>query len=56
MLCQYEHHRGFEKEALCEKCGGEAECGPFMHACPKCEPLRFKKCYGCGARIIDCCC
>ena len=54
--CEYERHAEFGKPVVCGRCGGTAACGPFRHACPRCNPDEFQPCYLCGAKKIYCCC
>lgn len=55
-VCGYRHHAEFEKELECAGCRGPLVCGPFGHACEKCNPDEFKPCGNCRAKRIFCCC
>ena len=56
VLCHYKHHAEYGKPVVCDKCGGPAACGPFSHACPKCNPFDFKPCGICGTLRVYCSC
>lgn len=55
-VCEYPHHKTKTKAITCKKCKGFLTCGPFGHACAKCQPEEFKPCLRCHARRIDCSC
>jgi hypothetical protein len=61
-ICAYEHHHRPDgtpekgSRVVCPKCGGPAVCGPFMHACRKCDPFDFALCGICRTPRVFCCC
>lgn len=55
--CHFGHHDTFgEKHLKCDKCGTSLECGPFMHGCPRCQPIFFERCLKCHVKRVQCCC
>jgi hypothetical protein len=60
-VCHYPHHKvggvsAYGQPLECSKCGGPSICGPFAHACPKCDRFQFERCGLCGKPRVDCCC
>lgn len=65
-VCHYDHHT-YETPCgatvpskglilRCKKCRGPLACGPFEHACPRCERRAFERCTICRKPRVYCCC
>lgn len=57
-LCIHKHHAEYGQPLKCPKCGKNEtmRCGPFMHACEKCDPVWFDRCRICGTTRVFCSC